>query len=347
MRILVTGGAGFIGGNLCRELARRPETYRVIAMDDLSTGSADNLSGVGAEFVKASILDRPLLEEAVEASDAVIHLAAIPSVPRSLADPVRTYEVNANGTMMVLEACRRKSTYLVFASSSSVYGASAISPKHEDLPARPLSPYAASKVAAEASVLAYGAGYGLPVLVLRFFNVYGPLQRAGHPYAAVIPVFIDAALSGEPMRIHGDGQQGRDFTFVSTVVDVLADAVRRRVTSAIPVNLAYGTRVSITDLAGRIAAAVGVAPDIQYGPARVGDVPDSQADARRLRGLFTGVQPVSLDVGLAQTVAWHQRSQPRMAPQGKGLAEEAVAWLQARSVPDAAGVPTEPGLAGI
>jgi UDP-glucose 4-epimerase len=143
-------------------------------------------------------------------------------------------------------------------------------------------------------VLAYGAAFGLPVLALRFFNVYGPLQRAGHPYAAVIPTFIDAALRHKPLVIHGDGRQVRDFTFVATVVQVLADAVAHRVTRAAPVNLAFGTRTSIAEVAGHIAAAAGVTPDIQYGPARAGDVPDSQADASLVREMFPRIQPVGL-----------------------------------------------------
>jgi UDP-glucose 4-epimerase len=309
-KILVTGGAGFIGGNLCRELAARPGITDVIALDDLSTGSAENLLGAGAKLVAGSILDRDLLTEIVDTVDAVVHLAALPSVPRSLADPLRTHEVNDTGTVYVLEACRRKSVYVVAASSSSVYGAVSASPKHEDLPTRPLSPYAMSKLAAEAGVLAYGAAFGLPGLALRFFNVYGPLQPAGHPYAAVIPTFIASALRGERLRIDGDGGQARDFTFVTTVTSVLADAVLRRVTSPVPVNLAFGTRISVADLANRVAAASGTRPEVCYGPPRPGDVRDSQADSTRLRTLFPDVRPVSLDEGLRETVAWFRRTQP-------------------------------------
>ena len=309
MRVLVTGGAGFIGANLCRELTARPDIAEVIALDDLSTGSAENLGGVDAKLVEGSILDRGLLGELVGNVDAVVHLAAIPSVPRSLVDPVRSHEVNATGTVYVLEACRRRSLYLVAASSSSVYGAVSVSPKHEDLPTRPLSPYAASKLATEAGLLAYGAAFGLPTLALRFFNVYGPLQSAGHPYAAVIPTFIAAALGGDPLQINGDGCQVRDFTFVTTVTSVLADAVLRQVISPIPVNLAFGTRVSVAELAERVSAATGVRPQICHRPARPGDVRDSQADSTRLQALFPGVGPIDLELGLGETVAWFRQTQ--------------------------------------
>ena len=195
---------------------------------------------------------------------------------------------------------------MVAASSSSVYGSVATLPKHEDLATRPLSPYAASKLAAEAYLLAYQAAFGVPALALRFFNVYGPLQSSGHAYAAVIPAFIDAALRGEPMLISGDGEQTRDFTFVGTVVNVLAEAVLGRVISAEPVNLAFGTRIPILDLARRVADTVGVPADINHGPPRRGDVQDSRADCTRLRKLFPGVTPVNLDEGLQRTVAWFQ-----------------------------------------
>ena len=310
MRVLVTGGAGFIGANLCRDLTARPEVSDVIALDDLSTGSAENLRGIDAKLVEGSILNRDLLAEIVDTADAVVHLAALPSVPRSLADPLRTHEVNTTGTVYVLEACRRKSLHVVAASSSSVYGGVSVSPKHEDLPTRPLSPYAMTKLAAEAGLLAWGAAFGLPTLAFRFFNVYGPLQSAGHPYAAVIPTFINSALRGERLQVHGDGGQARDFTFVNTVTSVLADAVLRRVTSPVPVNLAFGTRISVAELAERVAAAIGVQAEIFHGPARPGDVRDSRADNARLQALFPDVQPVSLDEGLSKTVAWFRQTWP-------------------------------------
>jgi UDP-glucose 4-epimerase len=312
MRVLVTGGAGFIGANLCRELAARPEIDRVVALDDLSTGSAENLDGTGVELVRASILDADVLTRLVGDTDAVVHLAARPSVPRSLADPVASHDVNATGTVRVLEACRRESVHLVAASSSSVYGDVPHLPKHEDLPTRPLSPYGASKLATEAYTLAYGASFGLPVLAFRFFNVYGPLQPAGHAYAAVIPTFIDAALRREPLLIHGDGGQTRDFTFVGTVTGVLTDAVLRRVTSGEPVNLAFGTRVSLLELTRRLAVVLEEPVEVRHGPPRTGDVRDSQAADERLCRLFPTATAVALDTGLGRTVAWF-RGRPAYA----------------------------------
>jgi len=328
MRVLVTGGAGFIGANLCRELATRPEVDAVIALDDLSTGSAENLRGVDAKLVEGSILDRSLLAELVDAADAVVHLAALPSVPRSVADPLGTFEVNATGTIYVLEACRRKSLHVVAASSSSVYGNVPVSPKHEDLPTRPLSPYAMSKLTAEAGALAYGAAYGLPTLAFRFFNVYGPLQTAGHAYAAVIPTFITSALQGGQLQIYGDGGQVRDFTFVTTVTRVLADAVVHQVTNPVPVNLAFGTRVSVAELAERVATATGMRPEVRYRPPRPGDVRESQADCARFRTLFPDARPVSLDQGLSETIAWFQQAQPGLAvPEQRGSTRDPVRRL--------------------
>lgn len=304
MRILVTGGAGFIGGHLCDELLNRPGVTHVVAIDDFSTGLAANLSGKDVELVNGSILDRPLIEAIVARMDAVVHLAARPSVPRSLADPMATHLVNATGTVNVLEACRKRSTAIIVASSSSVYGSAPGLPRHEKLPTRPMSPYAASKLAAESYALGWGAAFGLPVLAFRFFNVYGPRQRADHAYAAVIPRFIDAALRGEALRVHGDGLQTRDFTYVGTVVRVLADATLRRVTHPAPVNLAFGNRVPVIEIAKRISVLLDRPVGLVHEAPRPGDVRDSQASEETLRALFPQIAPIGLDEGLERTVAW-------------------------------------------
>jgi UDP-glucose 4-epimerase len=304
LRIAVTGGAGFIGANLCRELVSRHAVGRVVALDDLSTGSAANLDGVAVDLVNGSVLDRSALRHVVDGADLVVHLAALPSIARSVADPLASHEANTTGTVYVLEECRRADVPVMVASSSSVYGPTPELPKHEDLPTRPQSPYAASKLAAEGYVLAYGAAYRMRTLALRLFNVYGPLQSADHAYAAVIPAFVDAALRGEPLRVHGDGRQTRDFTFVGSVVRVLADAAVRGVWSADPVNVAFGTRISILDLIAKLERVVGRPVSVEHGPPRTGDVRDSQASDRRLRVLFPDLEPVPIEVGLSATVDW-------------------------------------------
>ncbi|MFI7630858.1 NAD-dependent epimerase/dehydratase family protein [Microbispora rosea] len=308
MRVLVTGGAGFIGANLCRTLTTRPEVESVTVLDDLSSGTAANLSDVGADLVVGSILDRDLLAELVPGATHVIHLAARPSVPRSVKDPLASHAVNATGTLHVLEACRATRPHVILASSSSVYGDSDETCKHEDLPTRPLSPYGASKLATEAYALAYAASYGLPVLPFRFFNVYGPLQPAGHAYAAVIPAFVSAALAGRPVPIHGDGRQARDFTYVGSVVDVIADAAVRGVTGDTPVNLAFGTRVSLLDLKDALAAVLDGPVEAEFLPPRAGDIRESQASARLLLDRFPGVRPVPLEEGLRLTVTWFEKT---------------------------------------
>jgi UDP-glucose 4-epimerase len=308
MRVLVTGGAGFIGANLCRALAARPEIENITVLDDLSSGDLANLDGIGVDFVMGSILDQELLTGLVVDTTTVVHLAARPSVPRSLTDPLASHSVNATGTLHVLEACRATKPHVVLASSSSVYGNFQEPHKHEDLPTRPLSPYGASKLATEAYALAYAHSYGLPVLPFRFFNVYGPLQTAGHAYAAVIPAFVSAALRGEPVPVHGDGGQARDFTYVGSVTQILADAAARRVTSTKPVNLAFGSCVSLRRLMDILAVVLDRPIESVSLPPRTGDVRQSQASPHLLRELFPGICPVSLEEGLRMTVAWFEKT---------------------------------------
>ena len=245
----------------------------------------------------------------MEEAQTVVHLAARPSVPRSLSDPMATHQVNATGTMMVLEAARRHGMpHVIVASSSSVYGANAALPKREDMATLPVSPYAASKLATEAYALSYGRSFGLPVLAFRLFNVFGPLQPAGHAYAAVVPTFVSCALAGRPLPVHGDGTQTRDFTFVDTVVSVIADAIRRRVVDPEPVNLAYGSRVSLLELIAVLQEVVGHELHVDLVAPRAGDVHHSQADRTRLSRMFPEVRPTPLADGLRATVSWFREA---------------------------------------
>ena len=305
--VVVTGGAGFIGANLCRHLTADPRIDAVTVLDDLSTGFADNLDGVDVTLVEGSILDDAALDRALAGADAIVHLAARPSVPRSVADPVASHHANATGTLLVLEAMRRHDVgHVVVASSSSVYGANPTLPKSEDLVPQPMSPYAVSKLATESYALANAHVYGFGALAFRFFNVYGPYQRAGHAYAAVIPAFVDAALDGRPLPVHGDGSQSRDFTYVGSVCDVLTEAVAERIVAGGPVNLAFGGRHTLLDVIDRMEAMLGHPLEREHHPTRPGDVPHSQADQHKLRRLFPKLEPVDLDDGLRRTVDWHR-----------------------------------------
>jgi UDP-glucose 4-epimerase len=311
LRILVTGGAGFIGANLCGELLARPEVEGVTVLDDFSTGHISNIESIPVEVIKDSILSRDTVAELVNRSDSVIHLAAQPSVPLSVMEPLSSHEVNMNGTVEILEACRKFQKGCIFASSSAVYGQTQKLPISEDDAAAPVSPYAANKLAAESYALAYASTYRIPVVAFRFFNVYGPLQSPDHPYAAVIPSFIDAALRGRPLVIYGDGTQSRDFTYVGSLAAVLADAALKRVTSSSPVNLAFGTRTTIVDLAKKIELISGLAIDLQFAKARPGDVRDSQADNGRLRMLMPEARDSDLDLGLQATIDWFRLRQAK------------------------------------
>jgi UDP-glucose 4-epimerase len=305
VKIVVTGGAGFIGANLCRHLQAHDAVEEIVVVDDLSNGDFDNLHGLDVEFHKTDVCAGEELDPAFGGAAAVVHLAALGSVPRSMIDPAATVRTNTTGTVSVLEAARRAGgAHVVFASSSSVYGATTVSPKHEGLPTRPISPYGASKAAAEALVLSYGLAFALPTTAFRFFNVFGPLQASDHVYAAAIPLLIDAAMRGQPLMIHGDGLQSRDFTFVDTVCEVLTTAVVDRVTSEGPVNLAFGRPVTLLEVVGAIEAELGRRVEVQHGPPRAADIRHSCADWTRLRELFPQAEPTPFDEGLSATIDW-------------------------------------------
>ena len=310
MKILVTGGAGFIGANLVRELSDQPKND-IVVVDDLSFGFRSNLDGLDITFIEGSILDKNLLTTAMKGVSSVVHLAARSSVPRSIADPMAAHEDNATGTALVLEAARAQgSVQVIVASSSSAYGANDTLPKHEGLATRPVSPYAASKLATEAYTLAWGHSYNMPVLALRFFNVFGPLQPPLHTYAAVIPAFLSAAMQGQPLPVHGDGTQCRDFTYVDTVVAVIVDAIDRGVSHLEPLNLAFGKKITLLEVITELEVILERDLAVEYKALRVGDVARSQADSSALQRLFPDVEPFDFVDGLRATTEWFQLSRP-------------------------------------
>lgn len=303
MRVLITGGAGFIGANLVRECERAG--HECVVLDNLSTGYASNLDGTGATLVRGDIRDADAMTSIASDTDAIVHLAARGSVPRSLKNPTLTHAVNATGTLNVLEAARATGgQQVIVASSSSVYGANAELPKRESAATRPMSPYAASKLAAESMALAYRSSFDMPIVAFRFFNVFGPLQAAGHTYAAVIPSFVDAALRGMPLTVHGTGTQSRDFTHVATVCSAIRRTLEEQLSSPGPVNLAFGTNTSLLELIDLIAEAVDQPLVVDHVAGRMGDVPHSQADRSALDRLLPGIVPIDFVAGLRETIDW-------------------------------------------
>lgn len=305
MKVIVTGGAGFIGANLCKQLVDDDRIEEVVAFDNLSNGRLGNLDGIDALFVEGDITDPDQLDPVFDGADSIVHLAALGSVPRSIENPVATHENNATGTLQVLEAARRAGdAHVIVASSSSVYGASEELPKHEGLPTRPISPYAVSKVATENYAMAYGHSMGVPTLAFRFFNVFGPLQPADHVYAAVIPRFLDAALHGRPLTVHGDGLQSRDFTFVDTVTTTITRAIVERTVCDRPVNLAFGDPRTLLDVVGTLGELLDLDLTVEHVDPRPGDVRHSDADSTLLYELFPGTEPTPFRSGLQATVDW-------------------------------------------
>lgn len=303
---LVTGGAGFIGSGLVRGLLARGCAVRVF--DDLSTGRTENLAGLEGkiDFVRGDVRDAAALRAAVQGADSVFHLAAIASVQASVDNPLATHDVNVTGTLNALIAARdARVRRFVFTSSSAVYGDSPEMPKRETMLPAPLSGYALSKLAGEHYGNIFCKLYGLPFFALRYFNVFGPRQNPASHYAAVVPLFIRAALEGRRPVIYGDGLQTRDFTYVEDIVTANLSCLDVPDSAAGTVcNVAYGERISVLDLARKIASLTGRALPPDFRPARPGDIRDSQADSSLARTLLGWHPAWTFDAALEKTVAW-------------------------------------------
>jgi len=300
-RVAVTGGAGFIGSNLASRLIS--EGYQVVVIDDLSTGLPSNIDHEKSDFYQISITNLELLDRALKDCETIFHLAARGSVPRSIKNPVATHDVNATGTLNVLEVARKSGAHVIFSSSSSVYGRNMALPKDESMWLGPMTPYAASKLAAEGYVQAYSSAYGVPTTLLRFFNVFGPRQRPDHEYAAVLPKWIWLAMQSSPIDVYGDGSASRDFTYIDTVLDVAMLAMKERVITEGAMNLAYGNRIFLNETI-EILREHFSGLQVNYRPERLGDVKESQNSPELLKKLFPTVIPKPFKSALAETVAW-------------------------------------------
>ena len=300
MRVLVTGGAGFVGTNLTLSLLEHG--YDVKIFDDLSTGLEQNIPK-DAEFINASILDTSKLNNAIKECEVVVHLGARGSVPRSIKDPIATHDVNSSGTLNVLEAARSSGSHYIFSSSSSVYGSNMTLPKSEDMVLRPLTPYAASKMSGEALSLAYAKSYELPVSTFRFFNIFGPWQRPDHEYAAVLPKWISKCLKGNEIEVFGDGLQTRDFTYVGTVVNIVLSCITKKILHPEPVNLAYGNSISLNQVL-EIMKLNFPTLKVKYLPPRKGDVLHSKNDPKLVKALYPDITLDKFEVSLQKTIDW-------------------------------------------
>ncbi len=304
MRYIVTGGAGFIGSNLAEHLAR---DHEVVIIDDLSSGRRENLRSLadnpGVTFIKGSVTDFDLLLEAFQGADGIFHQAAIASVPRSVEMPREANATNAGGTVNVLWAARECNVpAVVAASTSAIYGDDPTFPKREMMAPTPLSPYAVSKLAGEYYGKVFSDLYGIRMVFLRYFNVFGPRQDPGSEYAAVIPKFITRLLDDKPPIIYGDGEQTRDFIFVGDVVRANILAMESNASGIF--NVAGGRRISLNELASILSEITGIHRRPLYEPPRPGDVRDSLADITMASDAFGFSPACALDEGLSKTVAW-------------------------------------------
>lgn len=310
---LVTGGAGFIGSHLAEELLRRGERVRVV--DSLITGKRENIAHLpGAEFIHGDLADPDVARRAVDGVEYVLHQAAIPSVPRSVEDPLTSHRANIDATLNVLLASRDAGVRrVVYAGSSSAYGETPTLPKVESMPPAPLSPYALQKLVGEQYGQLFTRLYGLETVTIRYFNVFGPRQDPSSPYSGVISLFISALTEGRAPTIYGDGGQTRDFTYVANVVDGVLRACEAPNVSGEVINVATGSRISINALFHAVRTLVGTRVEAVYAPPRAGDVRDSQADITRAQRLLGYSPIVGFEEGLRKTVDWFRTSQVTVA----------------------------------
>jgi UDP-glucose 4-epimerase len=301
-KALVTGGAGFIGSNLVRALLERGDDVRVL--DNFSTGNRANLAGLEVEIVEGELRSYERVHNAVRGTEVVYHLGALGSVPRSVQDPLTSSAVNVEGTLNVLLAARDEGVRrVVFASSSSVYGAKRDLPVGEELPTDPISPYGVAKLAAERYCVSFTRVYeSFETVVLRYFNVFGPRQSPFSQYAAMVPLFITAISAGDPVTVYGDGEQSRDFTYVENVVDATVRAAQADGASGRIFNVAAGTPASVNTVAETIATIVGQQVERRYEPPRPGDIRDSWADVSAAKEALGYVPTVGLEDGLRRTI---------------------------------------------
>ncbi len=299
MRVLVTGGGGFIGSNLVRALLERGDDVRIL--DNFSTGNRANLADLAGEIevVEGELRSYERVHAATRGVEVVFHQGALPSVPRSVQDPLRTAAVNTEGALNVLLAARDEGIRrVVSASSSSVYGNSDELPRVETQNPDPISPYGVSKLAAERYCVSFSRVYGLETVALRYFNVFGPNQDPSSQYAAVVPRFVTTIADGRPVPIYGDGEQKRDFTFVSNVVEANLLAAEAEEVSGTIVNVATGRATSVHELADTIGSILGLPVERELHPARTGDIRDSYADVTRARELLGWEARIGLEDGL-------------------------------------------------
>jgi len=309
---LVTGGAGFIGSHIVQRLVKRGERVRVV--DNLCTGEIERLASVLSviDFVEEDLADPAVCDRVVDGVDYVLHQAAIPSVQRSIRDPMASNRANITATLNVLESCRTHGVRrLVYAASSSAYGNTKVLPKREDMPATPLSPYALQKFVGERYAKLYFDLYKLETVSLRYFNVFGPSQDPYSEYSAVIPKFITKLLAGEKLTIFGDGEQSRDFTYVENVVQANLLALTADGAAGKMMNLGCGTRISLNQLVKQLENILGLNAQVEYLPARAGDVRDSLADIGLAERLLGYLPRVSVEDGLARTVDWFRNHASR------------------------------------